>query len=520
MNIDSYKFVDWNNKMKIFWMVLLLIGLTDISAQDAAIINLDSTHQVIRGFGAANILPWRPDMTEDEIEKAFGTEDGQIGFSILRLRVPPYENEFGLNTATAKAAYSMGVKIIASPWSPPASMKTNNSTVGGELRESSYDDYAAHLKKFVDYMADNDAPIYAVSVQNEPDVSVSYESCDWNASQMLKFVRENARSIGTKVIAPESFQFRRQLSDPLLNDSTALANFDILGGHIYGGGLTPYPLAEEKGKEIWMTEHLILETDWQDNLSTGKDILDCMNAGMSAYIWWYIVRFYGPIYDEGSDYRTPPGAVKGEISKRGYVMSQYSRFIRPGFVRLEAYSIPQRDVYMSAYKSDTSIVIVAINNSSLVKTQTFTLQNGTAEMFTPYVTTKTKNCSQESSISVSDNNFTATLEGKSITTFVSSDYTVSTEDIPVNPNGFNLLQNYPNPFNPSTMINYSISETTNVSLDVYDILGCHVQTLVNREQSPGIYKVEFNVSDVSSGIYIYRLKAGTFIDVKQMLLMK
>ena len=165
-----------------FVPVLSLIFFTNIHAQEAAIIDLDSTHQIIRGFGAANIMPWRPDMTAAEIDKAFGTGDGQIGFSILRLRIPNRENEFRLNVRIAELAHSLGVTIIASPWSPPAEMKTNNNVVGGELEESHYDDFAAHLKSFVDYMSDNDAPIYAISVQNEPDVSVSYESCDWNAS--------------------------------------------------------------------------------------------------------------------------------------------------------------------------------------------------------------------------------------------------------------------------------------------------------------------------------------------------
>ena len=76
-----------------------------------------------------------------------------------------------------------------------------------------------------------------------------------------------------------------------------------------------------------MTEHLVLDTYWLDNLDTGKEILDCMNEGMSTYIWWYIVGFYGPIYDDGSDQRTTAGAVQGEISKRGYVMSNFARFV-------------------------------------------------------------------------------------------------------------------------------------------------------------------------------------------------
>ena len=501
-------------------IIITIIYFTNVNAQNSANINLNNTHQIIRGFGAANILPWRPDMTQNEINKAFGTGDGQIGFSILRLRLPSDENSFSINLPTAKAAHSMGVTLIASPWSPPASMKTNNNIVGGELMESRYDDFAAYLKNYADYMSANDAPIYAISVQNEPDVTVTYESCDYNPSQMLKFVKENAQSIGTKVIAPESFQFRRNLSDPLLNDSTACANFDILGGHIYGGGLATYPLAESKGKEIWMTEYLVLETDWGNNLAVGKGVLDCLNDGMSAYVWWYIVRFYGPIYDEGTDPRTPAGAVKGEISKRGYVMSNFARFIRPGYYRIDADVNPQAGIYLSAYKSDSTIVIVAINNSSQNKTQTFNIENGTAAKFKPYVTTQTKNCIRETDIPVTNNSFIATLEASSITTFVSEENIVSVGESSAIPKSYNLFQNYPNPFNPSTKINYSIPRSGYITLKVYNLLGVEVATLFEGVRQEGNYTATFNGSTLASGVYFYRMTANNFVETKKLMLLK
>ncbi|MCG3121293.1 MAG: Glucuronoxylanase XynC [bacterium] len=386
------------------------------------VVNLDSVHQIIRGFGAANILQWRPDMTASEIETAFGTGEGQLGFTILRLRVQPNSNEWSINVPTAKKAYDMGALIIAAPWSPPASMKTNNNLVGGELREDAYDDFAAHLDAFADYMAANGAPLYAISVQNEPDVTVTYESCDWNPEQMLKFMRENAHAIGTRVMAPESFQFRRQLSDPLLNDSLATANLDILAGHIYGGGLARYPLAEEKGKEVWMTEHLSGEgsqaNDWSWCLPVAKEINDVMQAGMSAYVWWYIVRFYGPI----SDGERNSGA-KGSATKKGYVMSQYSRFIRSGDYRVDSKSWPTTgNVSVTAYKdgSSSKVVLVAVNTGSSPLEVAFRIENGAVNRVSTYTTSATKNVVQGNVVNVIGNRFIFNLEASSITTFVSN----------------------------------------------------------------------------------------------------
>jgi glucuronoarabinoxylan endo-1,4-beta-xylanase len=377
------------------------------------IVYADSVLQVIRGFGAANILPWRPDINAGDVATCFGSGPGQIGMTILRLRVPPSSGEFQQNVITAQRALSYGAMIMASPWSPPAAMKNNNNLVGGRLNDSSYGAYALHLKSFVDFMAANNVPLSGISVQNEPDISVTYESCDWTPQEILTFVRDNASVIGTKIIAPESFNFNHTISDPMLNDPLATANLDVVGGHIYGGGLGPYPLAVSKGKEIWMTEHLVLDTTWTDALSTGKEISDCMNAGMSAYIWWYIKRFYGPLGEDGL------------VTRRGYVMSQFARFVRPGFSRVGAMVIPKGGsamIIVSAYKQHQQIVIVAINQNTTPVNQTFIVKDGNPISFARYVSTSSKNCIQESDVVVQTSYFTADLEPSSITTFVSHEF--------------------------------------------------------------------------------------------------
>lgn len=88
------------------------------------------------------------------------------------------------------------------------------------------------------------------------------------------------------------------------------------------------------------------------------------------------------------------------------------------------------------------------------------------------------------------------------------------------PHKFDLFQNYPNPFNPTTKIKYSIPKTSNVLLEVYNILGERVALLVNAEQMPGFYTLDFNAINFASGFYIYRLVAKDFVEVKKMVLLK
>jgi hypothetical protein len=85
---------------------------------------------------------------------------------------------------------------------------------------------------------------------------------------------------------------------------------------------------------------------------------------------------------------------------------------------------------------------------------------------------------------------------------------------------YHLYQNYPNPFNPSTTVSYLISKAGNVSLKVFDLLGREIATLVNGYKNVGKYNVEFNGSNLSTGIYFYKLQAGDFISIKKMMFLK
>jgi len=88
------------------------------------------------------------------------------------------------------------------------------------------------------------------------------------------------------------------------------------------------------------------------------------------------------------------------------------------------------------------------------------------------------------------------------------------------PVAFEVSQNYPNPFNPSTSIKFSLPERTHVTLKVYNLLGKEIATLVNGDFSAGRHDVQWNASDVASGVYMYRIQAGNFVETRRLTLIK
>ena len=115
-----------------------------------------------------------------------------------------------------------------------------------------------------------------------------------------------------------------------------------------------------------------------------------------------------------------------------------------------------------------------------------------------------------------ENHYKNGLEGKSYC----DQFTTDIKGIKSVPVQYSLGQNYPNPFNPTTHMNFSISNSGNVNLTIYNILGEKISTLVNRFLKAGTYSMEFDASKLSSGIYFYELRANNFMEVKKMILQK
>lgn len=418
--------IPWGHAVALFILVVTALGVLagcgdnatgpeeppppPVEEVDASVTaDFSEQRQIIRGFGGATVDRWSLDLNEEDLDRVYGNGEDELGFTIHRIQVvsDQFPSQRNAELEHAQGAAERGARVIAAPWSPPARMKTNNDLVGGSLKPDSFAAYAEYLNDFAQYMADNGAPLYGLSIQNEPDIQVSYESCDWTASDMRSFLANHGDEItATRVMAPESYNFDHSFSDPILNDSDAAANLDIVAGHIYGGGLEPYPKARDMGKELWMTEHLDTLTTWQANLGTGKEMHDALaDANFSAYLWWYVKRFYGPLTESG------------EISKRGYVMAQYSKFIRPGSHRVDvSTSTESASVHISAYNGERPAV-VALNMGETSQQVHFELQNSSASQLRSYRTTESQNLAPTDTVQVSDDGFTQTLPPESITTY-------------------------------------------------------------------------------------------------------
>jgi len=181
--------------------------------------------------------------------------------------------------------------------------------------------------------------------------------------------------VSAKVIAAESYNFDHSMTDPILNDASAEPNVDIIGGHIYGGGIADYKLAWDKGKEVWLTAHYISATNWAGDIAIAKEIHNSMIANFNAYMYWYILGETGFLSNGG------------DILKRGYVMSQFLKFIRPGYAKVNVVTSSATNIDVTAYNNNTNVVIVAISRNTAPVDLNITLQNGSEYIFTKLVAT-------------------------------------------------------------------------------------------------------------------------------------
>ena len=404
-------------------MLLASAAVMPTEKADAAnlcTINTNKTYQVIRGFGGINLPEWAgSDMTSAQVQKAFGNGADEMGLSILRIYVSDDKNMWSRAVPTAKAAQNLGATVFASPWNPPKELcNSGGSTSKYVLPKSNYGAYAQHLNNYVKYMEGQGINLYSVSVQNEPDCC--HDWTGWKPAELVDFIANYGKQVtaGTnaKLMSPESFQYIKDIYNAILNNKQALANIDLFATHFYGTlrSQMDFPALENSGKDIWMTEVYVPNSDdnsadrWPEGVKVAENIHNGLVVGnMNAYVWWYIRRQYGPMKENG------------EISKRGYALAQYSKWIRPGDIRIDVTEQPNSDILVSAYKhSDKQITVVAVNKGSNDVTQQFSASGRSITNIDRYRTSGSENIALTKNMEHDTSSFWATLPANSVSTFV------------------------------------------------------------------------------------------------------
>jgi len=383
-------------------------------------VDLSELHQTMDGFGASD--NYNPEFTDAQAEMMFSQTKG-IGMSLLRVSISPTGKDLA-PVSNAQKAFAQGAKIWIAPWTPPGTWKDNGSEKnGGHLLATHYDDWASVLAGVVTTLASSNVTVYAVSVQNEPDYTAAYASCLYSNDEMVAFVNVLAPKLAAlsqkpKLMMPETSGWANAWNfwNAAVTNATAAKNVDILATHQYFVD-DPPSHAIPDGKVLWQTEDSSFDafsSDIGNALSVSKWIHNAIiHGGVSAWHYWAI---WGRNKDnEGLLSET------GATTKRFFAMGNFSKFVRPGFVRVGATAGPSGTLG-SAYKDPTSgaLAIVVINTSSASVPYSATVSGSGATSMTPWVTSAQLDLAAQTAIPVTNGRFTATLPAASITTFASS----------------------------------------------------------------------------------------------------
>jgi glucuronoarabinoxylan endo-1,4-beta-xylanase len=392
-------------------------------------VNLSGVQQRMTGFGVSSA--WAGSYRNaSDADYLWSTTKG-AGLTLLRIR-------YGDGLAIAKSAASMGVTVWMCPWG-----MGNNGSPGGPYTTSQTDPngckgkgampvlsdakgWAAQLVTWVQNAKNQGVPIYAVSAENEPDSCGINNTTSYSPAQMvewLKVLGPAMKALNIKVMAPETMNVCGFTGfwNAIKADTAAWDAVDIFASHEYGCGTLPsQPSIAEAGKEYWETE---VDTGTGGD-SSGDGIAaalpmattlhnDVTKANLNAWhIWW----LYNASGNGGCLYDT----TNNVWTKRLWVLGNYSRFVRPGFVRVSTSGTVPSKVFVSAYKSpaDGTVAVVAINTNTTATPLSLYISGVVPCSITPWVTSAADNLASKAAITVSNARFTATLDAQSVTTFV------------------------------------------------------------------------------------------------------
>jgi glucuronoarabinoxylan endo-1,4-beta-xylanase len=384
-------------------------------------VDLTRHEQRMDGFGASSA--WTANnITDAEADLLFSPTAG-IGLSLLRVQIKPegITQEMG----TARKAIARGAAVWAAPWSPPGAWKTTGTTqMGGYLLPEYWQDWADRLAAFAQSMTDQGVPLVALSVQNEPGFVEAWDTCQWEPAELVSFVRDYlgpaiaARGLSTPVMAPETqnWSLFGSYAGAFANDAGAMQYLGVFAAHNYGGSPHTVDAVQATGKPVWQTEvsdSMPLDVGMGSALSYGRMIHDNLVSGrVSAWHYWWIRR--------GADVTNSALIEAGQLTRRAYVLGNWSRFVRPGALRVAATAAPQAYLYVTAFIDPTTnqLAIVAVNDAQYDLDQAFVIGGGAVAELTPWLTSADVALTPQSPVAVSDGMFSVTLPARSVTTFV------------------------------------------------------------------------------------------------------
>ena len=446
-------------------IIITIVALVAATAARAGVITVtvsDTRYQTVTGFGAAccdgAMCPFGTDT--QPVRLLYGKES-KIGLNIMRMEISPnfigdvivpewgnWDSPYDWNGSlpSAKIVKQRGGIVFGTPWSPPGDYKTNGTAQGGnaddqgnqrgELRKDCYEKFFPWLNTFLEWMKKKGVAVDAVSIQNEPDWWVSYSGCLYTPQQQLDLVKNYAHMLdrdtykGVRLISAEPLGFDPKYSDPLMKDATARNQIDIIAGHLYGhpplGNMKKAAvLASKYGKEVWMTEHSVTDNidrlpNWHEQLIFAEELNECMLAGCTGYIYWYMRAHWAFVGTGEAKYN--PGNTKNKLLPRAYVMSHFSKHVT-GSTRLgtkASVSTGTNSAFeTSAYIKGDSLIVMAIDTTKnaldLKLNLPYKVKSGTH-----LLSTSNESLCQEQPIDISEptNELTVPLPARSLNTYI------------------------------------------------------------------------------------------------------
>lgn len=283
--------------------------------------------------------------------------------------------------------------VMSTPWTPPNNSVTQwklnvpNITdypeVGGYLDPSHYIDYADLLADYVlQFPNQMGHDLSVLSIQNEPTWEPNYESCKWDGNQIRDFIKilgtrfplKNVPST-LRIMAPEDENFREDLILPALADQEARNVLSIVGVHQYDYAFKQNMAAQKLNqtkyynKALWMTEVSDggpNDGSIQDGLLWAKVIHhDMVLAEVNAFLYWWLWTNTGLTNQSGGSLLHVINGAYIQKNKRFFTLGQYSRFIRPGYSRIDISSEPLPGLLLSSYISPDkkTLIVVGINTN-------------------------------------------------------------------------------------------------------------------------------------------------------------